>query len=247
MNGLTYIAPIVPLAVLTLMVGSLALWRQRWKIGQWAVTIGTVVIFLWSWPPVTTLLAGTLEWRYPRHHLPSKNMQAIVVLSSNFNAPEPPFPRTIPGFGTYLRCRCASWLHQNGWMLPVVVTGGRVGDRVIAAVMKETLIKEGVPSSDIWSEEESSSTYENALYTARLLLPRGIRKVVLVTETYHMLRAELCFRKLGFEVAPAPCGSTVFDGRDLEDWLPNAAAIRKNDAVFHEWVGLAWYALRGRL
>lgn len=237
----------VPLLVLTLAVGSLALWRQKWKIGRLAVTLGTVAIFLWSWPPVATLLAGTLEWWYPRHNLPSKNMQAIVVLSSSFFAPEPPLPRTIPDFGTYLRCRCASWLRQNGWMLPVVVTGGRIGDRVMAAVMKETLIKEGVPSSDIWSEEESSSTYENALFTARLLLPRDIRKIVLVTEAYHMLRAERCFRKLGFDVAPAPCGYTVFEGRDLEDWLPSAAAIKRNNAVLHEWVGFAWYALRGRL
>ena len=244
MNGLTYIEPMFPLLVLTLVLGSWSLWHQTWKFGRLAVTIATVAMFLWSWPPVMTVLMGTLEWWYPPYNLPPKNMQAIVVLSSNFNAPEPPFPRTIPGFGTYLRCRCASWLRQNGWMLPVVVTGGRVGDRVIAAVLKETLIKEGVPSSDIWSEEESSSTYENALFTARLLLPRGIRKIVLVTEAYHMLRAERCFRKLGFDVAPAPCGYTVFD---IKDWLPDADAIRKNNAVLHEWVGLAWYALRGRV
>lgn len=114
----------------------------------------------------------------------------------------------------------------------------------MAEIMKEALVKEGVPAAQIWTESESTSTYENALFSAQLLRARGLRKVVLVTEAYHMLRAAGCFRKAGLEVFPAPCHYTTFEGR-LEEWLPHWRAIARNDAVLHEWLGLFWYKLRG--
>jgi uncharacterized SAM-binding protein YcdF (DUF218 family) len=247
MIELTYLEPALPLLLVLIVMGSVAVGRPRWqRIGRLTVVSAAIALFLWCWPPVATVLRGTLEWWYPSRAEPARDMQAIVVLSSTFNAPEPPRPRTIPFFDTYVRIRCASWLYQNGWELPVVVSGGQIGDRVMAAIMKEALIKEGVPASQIWSESESRSTYENALFSARLLLPRGMRKIVLVTEAFHMLRAERCFRKAGFDVSTAPCGYTVFEGR-LNDWIPNSSAIKQNDSVLHEWLGLAWYRLSGKI
>jgi uncharacterized SAM-binding protein YcdF (DUF218 family) len=66
------------------------------------------------------------------------------------------------------------------------------------------LEQEGVPPSKIWTEEQSRSTYENALYSAKLLHGSGIHRIALVMEADSMLRAELCFRKQGLEVTPAP-------------------------------------------
>jgi len=60
--------------------------------------------------------------------------------------------------------------------------------------MRRVLAGEGVPLPMIWTEEKSRSTYENAVYGWKFFTP-GIRKVVLVTEAYHMPRAERCFRK----------------------------------------------------
>ena len=139
-----------------------------------------------------------------------------------------------------MRCRYAAWLYREGWRIPVVVSGGRQGDRVLAAIMREVLVAEGVPWETIWLEGVSNSTRENAAYTAKLLLPRGIRRIVLVTEAYHMRRAERDFRKERFEVEPAPCAyrSAEFTG-NWQQWIPNSRAIEINEDTLHEWLAMA--------
>jgi uncharacterized SAM-binding protein YcdF (DUF218 family) len=63
-----------------------------------------------------------------------------------------------------------------------------------------------------------------------------------------MYRAARTFRKQGFAVVPAPCHhrATQFDAR-LIDFLPSAGAARNCEAALYEWLGTAWYWLRGRL
>jgi uncharacterized SAM-binding protein YcdF (DUF218 family) len=235
-----YLQPGLTLVLILFAAGSFARKRGAQKLAGWLFGVAAVFLLLWSWMPAAALGAWTLERSYPQEHLPGRDVQAIVVLSSNFYAPNPPQPRSVPGWGTYLRCQHAAWLYREGWRMPVVASGGRQGDRVMAEIMRDALVAEGVPRESIWLEGESESTQENAAFSAKLLLPRGIRRIVLVTEAYHMRRAERDFRKEGFEVEPAPCAyrSAEFDGH-WEQWIPNAGAITINEHTLHEWVALA--------
>jgi uncharacterized SAM-binding protein YcdF (DUF218 family) len=115
-----------------------------------------------------------------------------------------------------------------------------------AGVMKEHLEQEGLPAERVWAERRSLDTHENAVHSAEVLRARGVRRIVLVTHASHMLRAERCFRAQGLEVAPAPCEFHRPPGElRLADLLPGHAALAANEAVFHEWLGLAWYWARG--
>jgi uncharacterized SAM-binding protein YcdF (DUF218 family) len=235
-----YLQPGLTLALVLLAAGLLARKRGAQKLAGRLFGAAAGFLLLWSWMPVAALAVWTLERGYPQERLTGRDAQAIVVLASNFYAPNPPRPRTVPGWGTYLRCRHAAWLYGEGWRMPVVASGGRQGDRVMAEIMRDALVAEGVPRESIWLEGESDSTRENAVFSAKLLLPRGIRRIVLVTEAYHMRRAERDFRKEGFEVEPAPCAyrSAEFEGR-WEQWVPNARAITINENTLHEWLALA--------
>jgi uncharacterized SAM-binding protein YcdF (DUF218 family) len=119
----------------------------------------------------------------------------------------------------------------------------------LAEAMRDFLVELGVPSSDIILESRSRSTYENALQSARLLKDRGIRKIILVTEAAHMPRALGTFRKQGLEAVPAPCHyiSTAWFERPLLGLLPAPGTLRESQGVLHEWLGMAWYRLRGRM
>jgi len=133
--------------------------------------------------------------------------------------------------------------------LPVLLCGGNPGPpytESFARTMGSVLAKSGVPEDSIWLEERSSSTYENAVFAAGLLRTKHIRKILLVTNAYHMLRAERCFRKQGFEVIPGPVKFQQVTW-DLDDLIPNPRAIQQSERVLHEIGGLAWYALRGRI
>jgi len=236
-------------AVLALAAwGFWRLHRTRTGIPK-ALWAAWILLFLLSWRPFSTLMVGSLEWQSTALTAQPAGEQAIVVLSAGIYMPKPQRPLVIADLHTYVRCRHAAWLYQNGWKLPVVATGGSIaGGRTLAEAMIEVLRKEGVAPADLLQEGNSVSTYENARLTAALLRPRGIRSILLVTEAVHMPRAIGAFRKAGFEVTPAPCffQSAMFEG-NWSDWLvPTPRSLVLCEDVIHEWIGLALYRLAGR-
>jgi uncharacterized SAM-binding protein YcdF (DUF218 family) len=232
-------------AILALAVSILAGRRVR---GARTVTAAAAcVLFLWTWPPFGWLFSGTLEWWYPVRPLPSGDAGAIVILSSNLYPHDRSQPEPLPGFSTYLRCRRGAWLFHHWKRLPVVVTGGAVSagePATLADVMAAELANAGVPAADIQLEKKSANTYESAARCAGVLRAQGIRRVALVTEAFHMLRAERAFRRQGLEVVPAPCAYRTTRFRPVwNNFLPRPGEASENDANLHEWLGLVWYAV----
>jgi uncharacterized SAM-binding protein YcdF (DUF218 family) len=70
-----------------------------------------------------------------------------------------------------------------------------------------------------------------------------IGEIVLVVDADSMLRAELCFRREGIAVAPAPLGHRSVDAP--AGFLPSWGSIRGNEVTLHESLGLLWYKMRG--
>ena len=98
-------------------------------------------------------------------------------------------------------------------------------------------------------ERESKDTVDNARMSAEILKPAGVRRVVLVTQAFHMPRARKLFEANGLEVIPAP---TDFKGVNegplaVSDFLPQAKAMQTSYYALHEWLGLAWIPLAATL
>jgi uncharacterized SAM-binding protein YcdF (DUF218 family) len=243
---MTYLKPILPAALLLLFLLQLAHkrgWRRR---------MGLTVVFVLAlscWRPAAYLGLWSLEAWYPVTLRPAEDAEAIVVLSASINRVFPPTPDWICGPDAYIRVQRAAWLYKNWKPLPVYVSGGRAssGLPTAATVLQEALVAEGVPREAIHKEEESTSTFENAVFTARLLRQQGIRRIALVTHASHMLRSEKAFRKQGIEVVPAPCGFRT--ARFIAGWrelVPSVSDYRDTEDVLHEWGGLVWYAVSGK-
>ena len=96
-----------------------------------------------------------------------------------------------------------------------------------------------------WQEGESRNTAENASLSAAILRAAGIRRVVLVTQAFHMPRAARLFRAAGLEVVPAPTHFKTAGRSPLGplDLLPQSNALRNSYFALHEWLGIAWLAL----
>ncbi len=243
---MTYLQPVFPILIVLIAVG---LWRAaapRWRrLGLAAVA----ALFLWSWPPFGALTSLTLELPYPVETPPPQEVGAIVVLSGGTYPPDPSQREAAPTLDTYVRCQYAAWLYRHWRPVPVFASGGSTRDGVVlSGVMRRVLVAEGVPPDQVFTEDKSTSTYTNATETAALLRARGIRRVALVTEAFHMLRSELSFRKQGMEVVPAPC---AFRGRVFNpkpgDFVPGSKGIWWNGDVLHEWIGMFWYRLNGQI
>ena len=252
MKQLLHLVPIlVLLQVACLLVCSIGN-RLRGLPQPRAFTLFTALIFLATWPPLSWVATGSLEWWYSTNPLPAGDAGAIVILSGAAAPPRPHRPVAHLGRDSYARCRHGAWLYKSWRPLPVLVCGGRpeasAEADTLAAYMKEFLAAEGVPPENIIEEGRSATTYENARFAAELLRERGLLEIALVTDGWHMPRAAASFRARGLKVIPAPCTlrSASFDG-PLSGWLPSHHALVQNERVLHEWLGLAWYLLSGRL
>ena len=114
--------------------------------------------------------------------------------------------------------------------------------------MRDLFVHLGVSAADVVIEDRSRMTYESAVETRQVLERRQVRSVLLVTEAVHMFRSLHCFRRQGVEAVPAACHhrATQFRCR-LGTFLPSPDAAKDCTAVFHEWLGVTWYWLMGRM
>jgi uncharacterized SAM-binding protein YcdF (DUF218 family) len=89
-------------------------------------------------------------------------------------------------------------LYRRGLAPLVLVTGGRTWQGLVEAdVMAERLIRAGVPADRVLIERESQSTRGNARLGSALLLERGVRSVLVVTQPLHVRRAVRAFAATG--------------------------------------------------
>jgi len=252
MKQLLHLVPILVLLQTACLVVIFITNRMRRLPQPRAFLLFTVLLFAATWPPLSWVATGSLEWWYSKKPLPASDADAIVILSGAANPPKPHRPVVHLGRDSYARCRHGAWLYNTWKALPVAVCGGRPGAgedvESLAAYMKDFLVAEGVPEEKIIKEEGSSTTHENALFVAPMLRERGLRTIVLVTDGWHMPRAAASFRAQGLKVIPAPATlrSARFEG-PLSGWLPSHHALVQNERVLHEWLGLGWYFLSGRL
>jgi uncharacterized SAM-binding protein YcdF (DUF218 family) len=69
-----------------------------------------------------------------------------------------------------------------------------------AVLMRELALAHGVADDRIVVEGRSRNTFENALFTGRIIRDRQWREVVIVTDHFHLMRALYVFRRLGLAV-----------------------------------------------
>lgn len=218
------------------------LWRRR--IGRWLAALAVLLLWALSTPRLAYPLIQAGQW-YPAltaEAAVNSGAQAIVVLAAGKETATPDSGHQ-PSKGTLARLRYAAQLHrQTG--LPLVVSGGLANTHspAIATLMAESLRNDfGVPV--LAAETTSRDTFENATHTWTLLQPRGIRRVLLVTQAGHMARAVESFRRAGFEVIAAP---TDYVGPPIgpAGYFPHDDTFYASCLAVHELVGRLWYRLR---
>jgi uncharacterized SAM-binding protein YcdF (DUF218 family) len=230
------------------------LWRKRQE-GRRRLLLPTILFaLLWlaCTPLVSYLAVGSLEWSYPPLRERPADIDAIVVLSGYVYVPETEGARPELGTSTLSRCLRAAEVYRVGRRCPVVVSGGKVDPSspgpAFAESMRDFLVQLGVPETDLVVEGRSRNTFENAVETSRLLEERGLHRIVLITDAAHLKRATGCFRKRGIDVVP--CGCRYRARRmewSLSAFLPDPRSAEDSLEAWHEWLGFAWYALRGQL
>lgn len=120
-----------------------------------------------------------------------------------------------PGWALTRRSLHAAELWQQEIAPYVLCSGGHAENfpRSEAAACREVLLANGLPASAIVLEEESRSTEENALFSRRIIDSMRFADVVLVSDSYHMLRASWLFDMQGISATSSPVPSARIPSR----------------------------------
>ena len=142
-----------------------------------------------------------------------KDVDAIIVLGAGVwgDSPSPLLrDRLITGIEVY----------EKGISNKIIMSGdhGRKNyDEV--NIMKEYAIDEGVPSEDIFMDHAGFSTYDS-IYRAKYIFKA--KKIIIVTQKYHLYRALYIAKQLGIEaygIKAVPRRYAGDDKRELREIL----------------------------
>src|SRR5947209_6847395 len=167
-----------------------------WTLRRKVVAAGTLMVALtfgWAAVVVAVALAGA--------HDEARSAEAIAVLgAAQYNG------RPSPVFRA--RLDHAAALYQRGLAPVVLVTGGvGSGDTVSESeVGRRYLVKAGLPENAVVALPAGASTFASLTGVARWFAGRDNRKVLLVSDGFHMLRLQILARRLGLVpfTSPAP-------------------------------------------
>jgi uncharacterized SAM-binding protein YcdF (DUF218 family) len=125
---------------------------------------------------------------------------AIIVLGSGLRRDNQPGPSLTR------RSRHAASLYAQGMADTIICTGGFTAGRTRseASGCAEVLMANGVPESAILLEERSRSTEENALFSHEIMRANGLENAIIVSDGYHMLRAQWIFTQQGVDIVTSP-------------------------------------------
>jgi uncharacterized SAM-binding protein YcdF (DUF218 family) len=116
-----------------------------------------------------------------------------------------------------------------------------------AADVAARLFKEqGLDNRRITFERESRNTYENALFSKKLVVPGENERWLLVTSAIHMPRSVGIFCNLGWPVIPYPVDHQVTPELEFTVGWRLSGHLRGLYWALHEWTGLLVYYLVGK-
>lgn len=199
--------------------------------------IGNIITFCFLLMIITFPIGGYLSVPLIMPHS-TENADAVIVLASGATL------AGEPNHATYQRIIHGAKLVKSGQAKHLYISTGYSkvnGFSEYSAVASLTkMLNISQDKITIFKSEEIKTTATEASYIKKQMDKKGINKILLTTSNAHIYRSYLTFKKLGFIVLPAPSHNkktTVYADSNLSMFR----------AAMHEWIGLAWYYLRGRI
>lgn len=242
-----------PLAwVALLLLGALIglHWRKRWGLRlAWAAL---AMLIVQGWEPLPDALIRQLEARHPElaASTPVAGYAGVIVLGG---ALEPAYAwqgHDQPALNEAAeRMIAALPLLQQNQSLRLLFTGGDgelfAGSLTEAQRAARFFSRMGITPERLLLESASRTTYENAVFSARLPGVDAKRPWLLITSAWHMPRAMAAFQKAGWNVTPYPVDYRTGNATPWTEYSL-AEGARKWHLLLHEVLGLLVYRFSGQ-
>lgn len=169
-------------------------------------------------------------------------MNYIIILGSGIRTEE-----VTPLLRSRLDKAIQYYKKNNG--VKLIVSGGQGADEPIteAAAMKKYLLSQDIPEYDIIEEGRSTTTYENMLFSKRIIEAREAGKdytVMFTTNNYHVFRAAMYARRAGLKAdgVGSPTALYFLPTAMMREFIGILSRQKILIAIiFIFWIGLGWY------
>ena len=178
-----------------------------------------VILFAWLWVQIDRF--GQVDR--------ARQADVIVVLGARV------WPSGRPSDALARRTLHAVKLYKEG-LAAIIVCSGGLGTHppTEAQAAARLAMSQGVPPEAIVLEEESHSTEDSAFFVSGIMRARSWQRAIVVSDAYHLWRANLLFGRAGVEAYPSPAHDECYP-------------LLKRAYLYHlgrEVVAVAWYYVR---
>jgi uncharacterized SAM-binding protein YcdF (DUF218 family) len=178
-----------------------------------------------------------------------KNARAIVLLDAGAaQLSEGEIRISFPNKTAALRLLETIRVYQLLDSPVVIVSAGdsnlKSGMRSNAFILKEQLMKNGVPVNRIVVDSLSKNTRDHGLNVSKILKNRDIKEFILVTSPSHMYRSLRSFQKEGMHPIASISRGDLDHIRDWKVYIPSTDALEFTQGTIHEYFGILFYYLR---
>lgn len=177
---------------------------------------------------------------------PVSSAYPLVVLGSGIN-----YNNSGAELSLHSRQRLSkAFILQQQLKSKIIYSGGIALDQSQiseAEVAADFLASLGLDNKDYIAETKARTTFENAFYLKQWLTKKQVGQFYLLTSAYHMMRSAAVFRSLDLNFIPVQTGFIYNHKFGWLDYLPNQKALNANLIALHEWLGIIWYYLQGRI
>ena len=225
--------------ILTGLIG--IFWRKKFL----PLSFGILLVF--SNPYIINELYA---WWEPAPSTIDKEIELAIVLTG-MTIPQIQVPGQLqmgPGSERIIE---ALRLYHTGRVKKILISGGSGSLNSPELTESPALAKLSsdlaVAKEDIYIEDKSRNTYQNALFSRKLVDSLGIESndLLLITSAFHMRRALACFKKQGLEPVLFPVDFNAYNQGNPKKIEPSSRALERWDQLLHEWFGIAAYKAAG--
>ncbi|TAE00054.1 MAG: YdcF family protein [Bacteroidetes bacterium] len=141
-------------------------------------------------------------------------------------------------------------LYRLGKIRKIMISGASEFDwkggvkSEITRSLKDVLLDCGIPNEDILVENSSKNTYENAIFSTKILTTDfANQRFLLITSAFHLRRAKACFDKAGLKTDMFACDFYSTDRNAY--FLPDPQELEDWNRLIKEWIGFVVYWAKG--
>lgn len=191
----------LPVGVILLVLSGIFLFVPSWKISQNIIFKSVILRAFLALLFISFIVIESLVI-YAGNFKSKKEPDYVIVLGAGLRGDKPSLALTerLDTAVKYLNMK------KN---IKVFVSGGKgKGETVTEAyAMKKYLIEHGIDENRIFTEDKSENTLQNFKFTKKLINMTDKRKnikLLIITNSFHMLRSKIIAGRLGFTALGYP-------------------------------------------